>query len=120
MKFEKDKPPKDEFDDDEQAQQSLKPTFDTIHLDDFRKLQSSSENITYKKDHIEIKTIDGKSTIKINSPYARVQSQIHKRLELEHIVDTVAKINIVPDFGFQNDVMNKEDLRGWNLFRDFV
>ena len=94
--------------------------FDTVHLDAFRQLQSSSENITYQKDHIAIKTIDGKSTLKIKSPYARVQSQIHKRLELEHIVDTVAKINIVPDFGYQNDVMNKEDLRGWNLFRDFV
>ena len=46
--------------------------FDTVHLDAFRQLQSSSENITYKKDHIAIKTIDGKSTLKIMSPYARV------------------------------------------------
>ena len=98
-----------------------KPIFDTVHLDDFRKLQSSSENITYLRDHIAIKTIDGRNTLKIKSPNARVQSQIHKRLELEHISETVAKINIVPDFGYQtNDVMNKEDLRGWNLFRDFI
>jgi hypothetical protein len=63
-------------------------------------MQSSSENITYLKDHIEIKTIDGKNKLKINSPNARVQSQIHKRLEMEHIANTVAQINIVPDFGY--------------------
>jgi hypothetical protein len=97
-----------------------KPTFDTVHLDNFRNIKSSMDNIQYMRDRIEVTAIDGVKKISIRSPHARVHSQMHKRLELTHINSVVDSINIIPDFGFQNNVMNKDDLRCWNLFRDFI
>lgn len=80
MKYKKDMPKKDDTfsDEDEKNKTSSKPIFDTVHLDDFRNFRSSCENITFLREGIEIKTIDGKSKIKINSPNARVHSVLHK------------------------------------------
>lgn len=39
---------------------------------------------------------------------------------MEHIEEAIAGMAIIPDFGFENNVMDKEDCRGWDLFRDFI
>ena len=50
----------------------------------------------------------------------KIKSTFSKRLELEHIEEAINGMAIIPDFGFENNVMDKEDCRGWDLFRDFV
>jgi hypothetical protein len=68
----------------------------------------------------EIISPDGKTKLKVRKPKVKIKSTFTKRLELEHIEEAIAGMSIIPDFGFENNVMDKEDCRGWNLFRDFV
>lgn len=61
----------------------------------------------------------------------RIQSKLVKRLELEHIEDSISMLNVIPDFGYplsadylkDSDEAQQEDkgnFRGWDLLRDYV
>lgn len=78
--------------------------FENVNLQEFRGITLSPADIHYHRDKIEIKTVDGKGSLNINTPNARVHSVLAKKMEIEHISDMVAKINIIPDFGFSNFV----------------
>jgi hypothetical protein len=47
----------------------------------------------------------------------RIQSSLIKRLELEHIEESIENLGIVPDFGYPIEMFDDE-LKGWNILRD--
>jgi hypothetical protein len=82
--------------------------------------KSKNSKVIKKGNFTEIRNQQGKSPLKIYKPKMKIVSTFSKRLELEHIEKSIDEQKGIPDFGFENNVMDKEDCRGWNLFRDFV
>lgn len=41
-------------------------------------------------------------------------------MELEHIEETIEKLNIVPDFGFPLLQYDMDELKGYDLIRDHI
>lgn len=128
-----------ESDTPQKIQRSKKTHFDTIKVDEFDKdpdlamdfdlmgsigpsikSDKSNSRVIVKGHYTEIKNPEGKSPLKIYKPQVKIKSTYSKRLELEHIEKSIAEMHIIPDFGYENNVMDKEDCRGWDLFRDFV
>jgi len=50
----------------------------------------------------------------------RISSSLVKRMELEHIEETIEQLNIVPDFGFPLLQYDMDELKGYDLIRDHI
>ena len=53
----------------------------------------------------------------------KIESKYIKRIDLQHIEDVISNNHfhsIVPDFGFDNNIMDSTHGEGWKVFLDFV
>ena len=61
--------------------------------------------------------------MRINVPKStrvRVKSNMVKRLELEHIVEQIESLNMIPDFGFTTLARSEPVFRGWDMFLELI
>ena len=54
------------------------------------------------------------------STNVRIESNIVKRLELEHIVEQIESLSMIPDFGYTTSARQEADFRGWDMFLELV
>lgn len=79
-----------------------------------------------------VKTTDGftelyspvtKNKIKLKAGKNKIASKYIKRIDLRHIEDLIENNHfhsVVPDFGFDNNILGEGKAEGWRLFLDFV
>ena len=63
-----------------------------------------------------------KNLIKIENSKIPIKSSFIKRLELSHIEKTIDSLIVIPDWGYENNLIqsNNEKTWGWSLIRDFI
>ena len=76
---------------------------------------------------IDVYSPKGARKVRVTYPkdqQVRIESTLAKRLELEHIEDTMEALSVLPDFGFEPLFMDGGDegsvFKGWDLLRDFM
>jgi hypothetical protein len=81
-----------------------------------------NEVVVKQKDHILIRAFSPRSNIKIKNTNARIESDLIKRLELDHIEEMIDGMSVHPDFGFPYIGSYEEgaDTKGWRIVKDFV
>ena len=87
-----------------------------------------NQNSKYDLRYIDVYSPKGKRKIRIlhkQDQKIKIESNLLKRLELEHIEEAIEKMTVVPDFGY--DIYTHENLseevfdeeaqsKGWQLF----
>ena len=73
------------------------------------------------KDHVVIYSPNRDKKMLIRKPRSKIKSSHQKRVELQHLEDMIAAMSGNPDFGFETDLMARdESKKGWSLMIDFV
>jgi hypothetical protein len=50
----------------------------------------------------------------------KVESNLVRRLELEHIVEQIESLTMIPDFGYSADAKQEDHFRGWEMYLELI
>lgn len=83
---------------------------------------NTSEMIVRKlpNNKVEVYSPNMKQKITLRNIKSKIQSTLHKRIELDHIDQTINAMNKVPDFGYENSKMDYSNECGFNLLTSIL
>ena len=90
-------------------------------------MQKENENLVRRgcvgyDNYIDVHSPKGEKKIRVRFPThktVRIQSNFVKRLELEHIEETMESLAVLPDFGYPG-MMLESEFKGWDHFVDLI
>jgi len=79
--------------------------------------------MTLQHKFIDLYKDDDRRFMRINLPKDRdikIRSHLVKRLELEHIIEQIESLSIIPDFGYSTQARQEDNFRGWEMFLELI